>query len=87
MYELSKALKEKSKTNEQYPVLRNTPSWRQLEQLYTKAIEEFPEWCKNQKSIQKTGNLHTWLTDVIGADSREAELAKKVLSDIFSELK
>jgi len=33
--------------------------------------------------IKETGNLEEWLTKIIGADTREAEIIKKVLSEIY----
>ena len=52
-----------------------------------RTVDEYPAWKKTQKrKVQKTGNLHRWLREVIGADTREAELLKKILSDIFKDL-
>lgn len=68
------------------PSVIDSEYWRTLEQLAEKAISEFPEWKKTQRQVQKTGNLMDWLTNLIGADNREAEILKKTLSDIFEEL-
>ena len=60
--------------------------WQKLKNLAELAIERYPTWKQDQKKIQKSGNLQDWLVDEIGADSREAEIIKKVLSDLFKEL-
>jgi hypothetical protein len=53
-----------------------------------RTVDEYPPWKKTQKrKIQKTGNLHNWLMRDIGADTREAELLKKILSDNFEDLR
>jgi len=67
--------------------LSGSQYWQKFEALAVKAVSEFPNWVKTQGKIQKTGNLLTWLTSSIGADNREADLIKKILSDFFSELK
>ena len=67
--------------------LSGSQYWQKFEALAVKAVSEFPNWVKTHDKIQKTGNLLTWLTSSIGADNREADLIKKILSDFFSELK
>jgi len=67
--------------------LSGSQYWGNFEALAVKAVNEFPNWVKAQSKIQKTGNLQTWLTSGIGADNREADLIKKILSDFFEELK
>lgn len=61
--------------------------WRRLEAMALEAIDEYPSWKRQQRKVQKTGNLQDWLTETIGADNREAEIIKKVLSDCFEDLK
>lgn len=52
-----------------------------------RAIEEYPSWRNAQKNkVQKTGNLHDWLTKKICLNNREAEMAKQIMSDIFKDL-
>jgi hypothetical protein len=60
--------------------------WRDLAQKAEQAIKQFPAWSEGQRIVQKGGNLHYWLKDTIQANDREAEIIKKVLSDIFNEL-
>jgi len=55
--------------------------------MATKAISEYPSWKKTQQKVQKTANLIDWLRTSIGADNREAEVLKKLLSDFFNELR
>jgi len=61
--------------------------WLELEERAVRAVSDFPSWSATQRKIQKTGNLQDWLTKTIGADNREAEILKKILSDIFQELR
>ena len=67
--------------------LSSSPYWQKLEALAVRAINEFTDWAEGQKKIQKSGNLDSWLTSTIGANTREAELIKKILSEHFHELK
>lgn len=60
--------------------------WSGLEAKAKRAIREFPEWEQRQRRVRKTGNLQSWLTDIIGVDAREAEILKKALSDQFTKL-
>lgn len=59
-----------------------SPYWRSLARKTRRAIDEYPRWRRGEKGVQKTGNLRDWLRDTIDADSREAEIIKKVLSEI-----
>lgn len=68
-------------------VLTNSQYWIQLSKLASQAIKEYPNWKESQRKIQKTGNLQDWLTKTINVDNREAEIIKKVLSDLFQELR
>ena len=67
--------------------LLNSEYWGKLSGLTSHAIQAYPAWKANQRKIQKTGNLQGWLTAVIKADNREAEIIKKILSDFFQELR
>ncbi len=67
--------------------LLNSEYWGKLSGLACHAIQAYPDWKANQRKIQKTGNLQDWLTIVIKADSREAEIIKKILSDFFQDLR
>lgn len=66
--------------------LSKSAYWNKLIDLVTKAVNEYKPWKKTQRRIQKTGNLNDWLKNTIGADSREAEIIKKVLTDEFNDL-
>lgn len=78
---------ENAKSNEGHPsTVTQSPYWRNLENLAEKAIRDYPIWKLSQRKIQKTGNLQYWLVNDIGCDNREAEILKRVLSEIFNEL-
>jgi len=61
--------------------------WQRLRAKAELAIEKFPQWKKSQRKVQRTANLVEWLKVETGADTREAEIIKKVLAEIFSELR
>lgn len=77
------------KKQENLSLLEESPYFKDLINLFNKAISGFPAWKEEQKRmkkpIQKSGNLHEWLKG-LGANDREAELAKKILSDFYEEL-
>jgi hypothetical protein len=58
--------------------------WNSLKSLTEEAVAQYPAWSDGQRKVQKTSNLTDWLTSDIGANSREAEIIKKVLTDIFN---
>ena len=66
--------------------LSNSLYWNELNVLFAKAVNDYPSWKETQRKVQKTGNLQGWLTKVVQADNREAEIIKKILSDFFQEL-
>jgi hypothetical protein len=68
-------------------VLSKSEYWQRLQAMAVKAIKEYPDWRRTQPRIQKSGSLQDWLKDRIGANTREAEILKKVLSDFFEELR
>jgi hypothetical protein len=49
--------------------------------------KKFPEWRKTQKKVQNVGNLQDWIKAETGSDTREVEMIKKALIEIFPELK
>jgi len=66
-----------------------SPYWKEFEGKTTRAIREYPDWRDQQTNtrIQKTGSLVDWLKGTIKANSRESEIIKKVLSDIYPDLR
>jgi hypothetical protein len=67
--------------------LMSSDYWQRIEKMALRVIDEYPAWRISQRRVQKSGNLQKWLVDTIDADHREDELLKKVLSDVFEELK
>lgn len=57
--------------------------WKDLEARAEQVLLEYPAWRDTQRQVRKTGNLLIWLTETINVDSREVEILKKVLSDIY----
>jgi hypothetical protein len=49
--------------------------------------KKFPLWKETQGTIQNAGNLQDWIKAETGSDTREVELIKKALIEIFPELK
>lgn len=67
--------------------LSKSSYWGRLSKLSKQAIVEYPAWKDKQRKVQKSGNLQDWLTQEIKADSREAEIIKKILSNFYQELR
>ena len=67
-------------------ILRNNTYWLELEKKAVNAIERFPAWRNDQRHIRKEANLKEWIIRVTGANAREQDIIKKVLSDAFPEL-
>jgi len=67
--------------------VNNSQYWTTLGKLAGQAIEQYPTWRESQRKVQKTGNLQEWLTAVIKANNREAEIIKNILSDFYQELR
>lgn len=65
-------------------ILETSLYWREFKKLATKAIQKYPEWKEHQKKVQLTGNFAEWLKE-IGANTRESDVIKKILSDIYEE--
>ncbi len=61
--------------------------WQEFRWKALKMVNEYSDWEKRQRKVQKTGNLQEWIRDTFDVDNREAEILKKVLSDFFPQLK
>ena len=57
--------------------------WNDFVKRIIQAIDAFPDWRQAHRKIQKSSNLHEWLLSQFKFDTREVEIVKKVLSDIF----
>lgn len=71
------------KINDSKSRLSESPFWNKFEAAAKKAIDEYPAWkSKNQRA--NIGHTLSWLKNTrIAKDDREADIIKKVLSDIF----
>lgn len=69
------------------PALEQSSYWIEFAGRAEQAVTEYPKWRQTQYKIQKAANLHEWLQNNIGANTREAEIIKKIMTDIFQELK
>ncbi len=67
--------------------LSGSQYWSEFDRLVNLAVSDYPAWKDKQRKVQKSGNLQEWLTDTIGANNREAEIIKKILSDFHQELR
>lgn len=65
--------------------LKESPYWNSLKRLTIQAMQLYPEWSKTQRRIKITENLIDWLKG-LGANTREADIIKKTLSDFYEEL-
>tara|TARA_R110002124_G_C8971684_1_gene515179 strand:+ start:4362 stop:5216 length:855 start_codon:yes stop_codon:yes gene_type:complete len=66
--------------------IAQSDTWQSLYKLTEKAVEEFPNW---QKTRQKPNNIskdhiRDWLINTVKMPTREAEIVKKVLDEIFN---
>jgi hypothetical protein len=87
LHHLEEQLEQLQSSGEIGQVLGNNEAWLEFSGLAIKVINQYPDWRKTQKKVQKTGNLQDWLTKTIGANNREAEILKRFLSEAFDELK
>lgn len=76
-----------TKASETEQALMKFSYWRKFSQMAAKAITEYPLWHPHQRVVHKSGNLQEWLTATIGANSREAEIIKKLLSEAYKDLR
>jgi len=67
--------------------LQSSQYWRELSSKAERAIKEYPTWKTTNPKVQKSGNLHDWLKTTCDFNERETEIVKKVLSDVYKELK
>ncbi|MFB1000052.1 MAG: hypothetical protein QMC13_07470 [Colwellia sp.] len=66
--------------------ITNTNAWKDLYKLTEKAVGEFPNWQKTRpkpNSISKD-HIRDWLINTVKMPTREAEIVKKVLDEIFN---
>jgi hypothetical protein len=79
---IAASIKSQPSENTKNPTLTQSDYWSKFTQIALRAIDEFPAWRDSQRQVQKTGNLMDWLTNNLGVNNREAEILKKVLSDL-----
>ncbi len=63
--------------------IEQSESFSDFRQKVEKAISNFSDWRKTITKIQKTGNFHEWLTKELGFNTKDVELAKKILSELL----
>lgn len=61
--------------------------WYNFKQKVGKSIEQYPAWRINNPTANKSGRLTEWICKEIGSNTREAEIIKHVLTDLFKDLK
>jgi hypothetical protein len=83
---LKSLAKNKNRPKENNP-LAHSKTWVEFTAKVDRAIDEFPEWRKSIRILNKSGNFKEWLVKDIGADQAEARLITKFLSDIYPELR
>ncbi|MFT7301026.1 MAG: hypothetical protein ACI89Z_001494 [Porticoccus sp.] len=64
-------------------LLTQSGSWSSLQKQAIKAVGSFPEWKSKQKKISMAGNLTHWIQDAFDANTRETEIIKAVLRDLY----
>lgn len=84
---LSRELKKYTPPSDEKSKLKESAYWERFTNMAVDSVREYPVWKRTQRQVQKTANLVDWLKKSVGADNREAEILKKVLSDFFNELR
>jgi hypothetical protein len=84
LYERHEQLKA---ANDHAQSLIESDYWQKFSNMALQMLKEYPAWREKQRIVQKSSNLNSWLIKTLGANSREAEILKRVLSDLFKELK
>jgi hypothetical protein len=66
--------------------ITNTDAWKNLYKLTEKAVEEFPNWQKNEPKPNRISKdrIRDWLVNTLKMPTREAEIVKKILNEIFN---
>ena len=72
-----------TRKNDGLELLTKSNSWSSLQRQAMKAVDLFPEWKRKNKPIHMSGNLTDWIQEVCGAKTRETEIIKAVLKDIY----
>ncbi len=75
------------KTPSSKQMSRDSKYWQKFSASVRLAITSYKAWSDNQPKVQMSGNLQDWLVNEIKVDNREAEIIKKVLKDIYKELR
>jgi hypothetical protein len=67
--------------------LTKSPHWIDFKNKVHIAISQYPTWKKSlTRKFNKTNALTDWVQETTKANTREAELIKKILSDFYKEL-
>lgn len=66
-------------------LLSKSEYWTAFSHKAELACAEYPSWSEGQCKIRKTGNLQEWLVKTIKLKEREAEIVKKVLTEIYQK--
>lgn len=87
---------EKYLSHDQQPTTETTPEpvealylleqsqyFKDLMNAFEQTLKEFPNWREKQNTIQKTGNLNAWLVHERNFNTKEAEIIKKIIREIY----
>lgn len=64
-------------------LLEQSSYFQELRDAFEEAIKEFPTWREKQNTVQKTGNLTSWLVEEQKFNTKEAEIIKKIIREIY----
>lgn len=69
--------------NHTYPLLEQSRYFQDLNKAFEQTLKEFPNWREKQNTIKKTGNLTSWLVKERKFNTKEAEIIKKIIREIY----
>lgn len=64
-------------------LLEQSQYFKDLMNAFEQTLAEFPNWREKQNTIQKTGNLTSWLVHERKFNTKEAEIIKKIIREIY----
>ena len=65
--------------------LNQSNYWKNFKKMTSDVVKQYPSWRQENPKANKTEVLPEWIK-TFGADYREAEVIKKILSDLFPNL-
>ncbi|MCA9367681.1 hypothetical protein KC887_05495 [Candidatus Kaiserbacteria bacterium] len=81
---LESAAEKGNQLNPQLFTLEASSYWRDLKTKAAQAVDQYPGWRQQVKGKFQKSLMDDWLTTSLKYSAREAEIIKKILTDIFN---